>query len=142
MLATSPSPCRGVLRLEWKENILKTFWEDLTYSGAKTTGKARCFLSTKPKYSVFIWVFQTISNNPFLTRKFESINFSCICVSYYPVFFPVILIIHFSFTLFILASLPHYNILYTWPSTLAHFYFFRWNSEWLGYSRYAFVCAC
>lgn len=126
MLATSAPPRRSVLRLAWQERILKAFWQDLIYSGADTTGKTRRkkpFLSTKLKCLVFIWFFQTISNHPFLKRKFDSINLNCICLRHFAIFFAVILITHFSFPLFILASLPHYNILYTSLRTFADWFF-------------------
>lgn len=53
VLATLSSPCRSMLRWDWYKRILKIFWQDLTYSGPGTTGKARrktCFFSAKPKY--------------------------------------------------------------------------------------------
>lgn len=104
-LATSSSPHRSMLGWGWHKRILKSIWQDLTYSGPGTTGKAQrkiCFFSAKPKYSFFYLAPPDYIQQPFPKRKLKSINFSCICIWHFSIFFVILIInlifIYFGFT--------------------------------------------
>lgn len=103
MLATS-SPHRSMLRWDWHERIVKTFWQDLTYSGPGTTGTATrkiCFFSAKPKYSFFCLALQDYIQQPFPKREASKYSFQ-LCKTLLNIFSVILIIhlifIHFGFT--------------------------------------------